>query len=126
MQVLRHYDLGDAQGQAALHAWVDGDPLVGVGRGHGEAGVHLIQSAAVVAVASLAELAVAPHPAGRRNPGGKEIRAEGQNDVGVLQVEVGENVLLVDVFDGGAIDVVVDGLEVQMLGAEGFGEAGGQ
>ena len=71
---------------------------------------------------SLAELAVAPVPAGGRNPGGEEVCAEGQDEVGVLDVEVGEDVLLVDVLDGGAVDVIVHGLELQVLDAGGLGE----
>ena len=129
LQVLGDDDLGDAEGQVALPAGADGNPLVGVGRGHGEAGIHVVQGAAfasagVGAALALAELAVAPVPAGGGNPGGEEISPEGQDEIGVLDIEIGEDILLVHVLDGGAVDIVVHGLEGQVLDAGGLGEAG--
>ena len=86
----------------------------------------MVQGAAFAAAIALAELPVASVPAGGRNPGGEEVGAEGQNEIRVIDVEIGEDVLSVDVFDGGTVDVVVVGLELQVLDAGGLGEPAGQ
>ena len=86
----------------------------------------MVEGAAMFPALALAEFPVAAIPAGRRNPGGEEVGTEGENEVCVLHIEVGENVLVVHVLDGGSVDIVVHRLVAHVLGAHGLGETGGQ
>ena len=56
-------------------------------------------------------------PTGRGNPGCQEIRAEGQQEVGVGQIKVRKGILLEDVFHRRPVGNVVHGVEGQMLAA---------
>ena len=84
----------------------------------------MIEGAPMVPALTLPEFSVPAVPPGRRNPGRQEISAEGQNDIGVLNVEIGQNILLEHVLHGGSIHVVVDGLVVEVLRPHHVSEAG--
>ena len=114
-------DVGDAEGQQPLGARVDVDPVVGVGRGHGEPGVDVDQPPALPV--ALAQLAVPARVLDRRQPGVQEVGAEGEDAAGVAYIEVGQHLLLKHLLDGGAERDALHGLVGQVPAAEPGHEA---
>ena len=117
--------VGQAQGQVALHARTDGQPLVGVGRRHGKAGVNMHQvtpASLGLAPVALAEFAVGRGQAGGTLPGRKKVGAKGNYIVGVANIKVGQAVLVEHALDCGAVGGIVQRLKSQLASAQGCGE----
>ena len=115
-------DVGQAHGQQAFGAGLDGNPAVGVGRGQREARIDVNMGAPLTASGTLTELTVAHRPPGGRDPGGQEIRPKRQQVIGVGDVKVGQQLLAVNTLDRRPQGRLVQRLKPQMTAAKGLGE----
>ena len=100
-------------------------PLVGVGGRHGKPGIDLHECAAARTNLGIAQLPKSGGPAGGRNPSGEEVGAEGEQEVGVTDIQIRQQLLVEDVLDRGLVGGVSQGFKSDMASTEGLGESAG-